>query len=203
MPDSGVRSRRDDFTGLIDSISKLFAVDGRVPRSDAALLRRKYDVSSDEVSAAFWRVAFRHDPLRALDRAAVDSKDRDYLSDLQHRWAFIVHVLARLGPLHRPKRRPEDSTFGEALAQEDYSELRLAKLLRAREQSFYPAARRVVQLMQGRRRAFDVSDLASLTLAKPYTWEPGNRYHYEPEMAVRDRITLQYVRITDRKRDKS
>ncbi len=129
------------------------AMSGPLSAGDLAELRR---LEPDDPSApAFWKV------MAAYIRPAVRLPDgEDALERAEQRWAAILNAMAVLENLHHPGRR-----LGEALATAGYSELRFARLLRARDSGVLYAVRRTAMFLRSKGEPVDCSDLADLILS--------------------------------------
>ncbi len=82
------------------------------------------------------------------------------------RWARLLALMAQAAGLHRP-----DRSFGQALAEAGFSELRFERLLRANEENLWPYLRRAVGYLAAGGHAFDQVELARLVL----TWDSERR----------------------------
>lgn len=117
--------------------------------ADLADLRRLRP--EDPSSPAFWRLCAAY-----LSGSLPDGTDRD---EAERRWAAVLGALAHLRGLHRP-----DRPLGRALAEAGLSEMRLLRLLRARDGALYDAARGVVHYLSQRAAPADLAQLADLLL---------------------------------------
>lgn len=106
------------------------------------------------------------------------SPDRPPGPDEERRWALVLSGMARMSPRnHQPGRK-----LGRVLAEHDYSELRLARLLRSRGASFDSTVRRLSYFLSARGEPVDWTELAALIL----TVNP------EKAEAIRRRIARDY-----------
>ncbi len=120
---------------------------------DVAALRR---LDPDELSApAFWKVVTAH-----VAPAGYLTETGAARTEAERRWAAAVGTLALLGTTHRPNCR-----LGRALAAAGYSELRLVRLLRARERQLFTEVRTAARFLAAKGEPVDATDLARLVLS--------------------------------------
>lgn len=131
-------------------IARLAAVvDHDLSPGDLADLRR---MRPDEFwPPAFWKLCSEYLSDFLPGGAARDEAER--------RWAAVLGALAHLRGLHRP-----DRPLGRALAESGLSELRLLRLLRARDAALYDVARGVVHYLAQKAEPADLGQLADLLL---------------------------------------
>lgn len=139
------------LSALVNRIA--VALDKALPAGDVAALRR---LSPDDPgSPGFWKIVVSYlEPAGALPDGGSSREE------VEVRWAAILNVLARLGPLHRPGRR-----LGRALAACGFSELRLARLLRASGEPLVHESLMAGRFLAAKGEPADVTDLARLILS--------------------------------------
>jgi CRISPR system Cascade subunit CasB len=126
------------------------AVEDELHPGDVASLRRMHPGAPEPL--AFWKVAATY-----LDEALAGAGP---YSESERRWAVILAAIAELRGLHQPTRR-----LGHALAVAGFSEVRLARLLRARGQALADATRTAVRFLATKGEPVDLADLARLVLS--------------------------------------
>jgi CRISPR type I-E-associated protein CasB/Cse2 len=134
-------------------IRKLAAlIDHELPPGDVAELRR---LSSRDLTAlAFWRLAALHlipEGLLAANSSRSEEQERT--------WAAILSCMAYMKGLHSAQRSP-----GHALRDARFSELRLIRLLRSREERLLDNLRGVARYLASKGEAVDWTSLAVLAL---------------------------------------
>ena len=121
------------------------------PPGDLAALRRVKP--GDPSCLAFWKLAAAH--LEASLPAGGPHRD-----ETENRWGVILSAMAELAGLHQP-RRP----LGRALAEADYAEPRLERLLRARGEALSDCVRTMAHFLRSKAAGANQSDLAWLVLS--------------------------------------
>lgn len=107
---------------------------------------RRLDVQRPH-SPAFWRIMTAWGTI-------------DQTPESEMRWAVVLSGMARMAP--QPHR--QGYRLGRALAQADYSESRLFKLLRAQGTIFEDTVRRLCNFLAAKAEPVDWVELASLIL---------------------------------------
>ncbi len=147
-------ARHDDSTespgGRRSLVGRLaVALDRQVSPGDLADLRRLRP--EDPTSPAFWKLCATY-----LAGWLPHGPGRD---EAERRWAAVLGALAHLRGLHRP-----DHPLGRALAETGLSELRLLRLLRARDRALFDVARGVVHILAQKAEPADLAQLADVLL---------------------------------------
>lgn len=144
-----------DLGQLVSQLAEAMSRD--LSSSEVAALRRPE--SLDLGALAFWKLAlYVLEPAGALDPPpAAPAEARD---EAARRWAALASGLAHLGPLHQPA-----PSLGAALARAEYSEQRLARLLRARGHGLLAAARAAARFLAAKGQPVDWADMADLVLS--------------------------------------
>lgn len=137
------------LSSIVSALAR--AIDTHLPPGDVAALRRM--PTGELATPAFWRLAgtvlegvLRGDGPTALER--------------ERQWATIVSALAVSAGLHSSRR-----SFGAALAEAGYSELRLTRLLRAHGATLPAEVRAATAFLSSKAVPFDGVDLAALVLS--------------------------------------
>ena len=135
-------------TSLISSLAR--AIDNKLSTGDVAQLRKLEP--SDPSAPAFWRIVFGYlEPAKALP---AEGRLRDVV---EQRWAAVLSAMAIAKGLHQPSQR-----LGKALAEAQYSELRLTRLLRAEADTLMDLVRTTARMLAAKQVRFDAKGLADL-----------------------------------------
>lgn len=173
MPDEPQNTLPEGERTLASTVNALARTMARMSPGDVASLRR---LTPDDLAVpAFWKlagIALEHE----LAGGGVEDRER--------RWAVVVASVAVASGLHAPGR-----PLGDALAAAGYSELRLARLLRAHAAALPPEVRGATAYLASKAVAFDGADVAALVLS-----DGG-----PSEEAVRRRIAKSYYAFISRK----
>jgi CRISPR system Cascade subunit CasB len=139
-----------DLPRVIRQIAIL--IDRELSTGDVAELRR---LSPRDLTApAFWRLAAIHlIPNGLLTASPARSEEQE------RAWAAILSGMAHMKGLHSPKR-----SVGHALRDARFSELRLTRLLRSRDETLLDSLGGVSRYLVSKGEAVDWTDLAALTL---------------------------------------
>jgi CRISPR type I-E-associated protein CasB/Cse2 len=115
------------------------------------------------------RAPSRPDFWRAMERVVRPVCAVPDRAEEEERWALLIHAMALMAPLvHRRAQPPGFETSpGAVLAEEDYSELRLERLLRSRGPALVQEVAALAQFLHQRGRAIDWVRFAPLILAAP------------------------------------
>ncbi|MCU7928140.1 MAG: type I-E CRISPR-associated protein Cse2/CasB [Candidatus Thiodiazotropha sp. (ex Dulcina madagascariensis)] len=131
------------LASVIGSISGLIASEN-FPNSDRATLKRMDPKKEPPLS--FYRFAFRHLP--------------QHWQAQRKTWQTILNGMALMSPpIHRP-----DQPLGKVLAEEDYSEARLERLLAAEDETRRTLILRAVRFLAAKKQPVNWTDLAGLLL---------------------------------------
>lgn len=160
---------RQSAAAVVHRIAAMLA-SGAIRAGDAAELRR---LMPDDASApAFWKL------MAELIMPVLNLPSRGPArDDAERRWAVVLNALAHLTGLDAP-RRP----LGDALAASGMSELRFARLLRARGDRLAIEVRIAARFLASKAETANLTDLADLVLSD------GHR-HAE---SVRRRVARSY-----------
>lgn len=124
-------------------------VERELSPGDLADLRRLRP--EEPASPAFWKLAATY-----LSDSLPGGPGRE---EAERRWAAVLGALANLRGLHR-----SDRPLGRALAEAGLSEMRLLRLLRARDAALYDVTRGVVHYLAQKAEPADLGQLAGLLL---------------------------------------
>jgi CRISPR system Cascade subunit CasB len=163
---SQASQKAESLSQLVGRIAWMLT--NQAPPGDLAALRRLKP--GDPSCLAFWKIAAAY-----LESSLPGGGPRR--DETENRWSVILAAMAELEGLHQP-RRP----LGSALAEVDYSEIRLLRLLRARDEALADAVRTMAHFLRSKTTGANQSDLAQLVLSA------GRR----DEEAVRRRIARNY-----------
>lgn len=125
-------------------------------------------VPGREPGTAFWRFAFRHLPDGAINDPVLED------------WQTILAGMALMSPHHHQRGRH----FGEVLASNGFSELRLERLLQAEPETMRILVLRAARFLGAKQQPFDWVDVASLLFAR----------NADAAERVRRRIARDYYR---------
>ncbi len=159
--------------GLIARLA--LTMDKQLSPGDLAELRRLRP--EEPASPAFWKLCAAY-----LSSWLPSGGSRD---EAERRWAAVLGALAHLRGLHRP-----DHPLGRALAEVGLSEMRLLRLLRARDAALYDVVRGVVHYLAQKGEPADLSQLADLLLD-----QDGDRAE-----TIRRRIARDFYAVDERAR---
>lgn len=118
-------------------------IDNTLGNGDVAALRR---AASGAYAPAFWRLIIELVP-----------ESRRSGPVMEQRWACVTSLLATCAGLHDPKVRA-----GRALAESNWSETRLVRLLEAREEQLESAIRQVGHYLASKQHRANLAELAAL-----------------------------------------
>lgn len=149
-PESEIRTEASTLRSLVGRIGR--ALEKQLGPGDVAALRRLDPV--DPAVPAFFKLA-----ASVLDDAMPGSEEARL--EAERRWAAVLCAMALTRGLHHPGR-----PLGSALAQAGFSELRFTRLLRARGEHVFTAARAAAQYLASKAQPFDPVDLARLVLSE-------------------------------------
>lgn len=135
-----------------------------VPPSDLGQMRRARP--GDLGGPAFWKIAVSH-----LEPAGMlPPPDAPWRDEAERRWVTIVAGMAEMAGRHRRGRR-----LGRVLAENDLSEARVLRLLRATDQPLLATVRAVTHQLAASGSAVDWGDLAQLVTSDGEPWGEGVR----------------------------
>lgn len=144
------------------------AIQHALDPGEVAALRR---LDPESPSSAFWKVAATH--LESTGQL----RDGPGRQAHEVRWAVILRGLALMEGLHSPAIR-----LGRALAEAGYSEVRLNRLLRARDGALHDEATSAVRYLAAKAQEADLTEFALLLVSQ----------EEEPSDAIRRRIARDY-----------
>lgn len=149
----GIEVAHPTRTGLSDAINRIAAALRRngAAGARASLRRLHWD---DPTSPAYWRFLTEY-----VQEAGLLPADGEGRHDVEVSWAAILAATAQLADLHRPGR-----ALGLALAAARFSELRLVRLLRARDRALLENVRLAARYLAAKGEYVDCADLAWLVL---------------------------------------
>ncbi len=140
---------REEARGFRSLVGYLAVRVGHLGRGDAAELRR---LNPDQPwSAVYWRL------LASFTRKELFRIGGKTQDDAEKRWSVVLRALVHTGELNNPEAR-----LGRALAEAGYHELRMVRLLRAREEALLDEVSRVAKFLSVKAEPFDFCELASL-----------------------------------------
>lgn len=140
---------RESLSTLVARITT--AIDKRLGAGDVAALRRMQ--SHDPSCIPFWKIV-------AGDLAPSLPPTGARRDEMERRWAVLLSAMAELRGLHRPR-----CPLGRALAQADFSEHRVLRLLRAHGEVLGDSVRTVAHYLGSKAAGADLRDLAWLVLS--------------------------------------
>ena len=141
-------------TGLPATINRIAAALRHAGAAgDRASLRRLQP--NDPSSPAYWRFLDAY-----VEDAGFLPAGGERRHDVEVCWAAILAAIAQLAELHRPGR-----ALGDALAAADFAELRLVRLLRAREHALLENVRLTARFLAAKGEYVDCTDFARLVLS--------------------------------------
>lgn len=130
----------------------IFLIEKELSSGDRAALRKM--TAEDEGAPAFWKMA-----VSVLIPGGFMS-DSVGLRELQEKdWITILSALATMEGLHAPQQR-----LGRVLAEAEFSELRLTRLLRAEGISLHDQVRLMTTFLRSKGSTVDMADVARLVL---------------------------------------
>src|SRR5262245_47404356 len=143
-----VETKSDTLSSVVGKLA--WALSNTVTPGDLAALRRLKP--GDPSCLAFWKIVADHlagaFPERGLFREQAEA-----------RWGVVLSAMAELEGLHQPNR-----PLGRALAEADYSELRLLRLLRAHDEILADSARTMAHFLRSKADRCSQTDIARLIL---------------------------------------
>ena len=148
-----VESNEPGLTSLAGVVGRVaHAIDRILSPGDVAELRHL--APSDPFAPAFFKLmASIVDPDQKL---SAEGRTRDII---EHRWASFFQAAATMRGMHNPARK-----LGNALASAGYTELRLVRLLRARDNTLFKEIRTCAHFLAAKAQTCDLTDLAHLLL---------------------------------------
>ncbi len=144
-------SERASLASIVGRLAH--AVTRELSPGDVAALRRHR--VGRPLAPAFFRVS-----ALILDPAGALPSGERFREAAEERWAVIVAAIAELEGLHAPRRR-----LGEVLANADFSELRLLRLLRSHDEALADAIATTTHFLASRAADADLTDIAHLVLS--------------------------------------
>ncbi|GEM_PF-2039636 len=131
---------------LVEKLASTLAFAGR---GEIASLRRLN--IEEPFSPEFWKYVVSY-----------ISPDRPLTAEEEKSWAAIISGMAKMVPFHHRKGR----SLGKVLAENDFSEQRLLKLLRLQGQHLRAGIRRLAIFLSFRAEPFDWTTIAALLLTQ-------------------------------------
>lgn len=140
-------SNRIEYGKIVGKVANMMQKEGALSTGEMADLRR---ISPDQpFTSSLWRI------LMMLDLDHSPGWIRQEL--WERRWATIFMGMAHCTGLHS-----YDTSFGEALAEAGWSELRFVQLMRAKDETLETHLRRVAQFLASKNQEANWTDVARL-----------------------------------------
>jgi len=154
-----------EFSGrLFQIISRISdAVNNRLSTGDIAELKRLNP--ADPCIPAFWKLMVSCVGEEGIHLAGKNNRD-----EAEQQWAVVLSAIAHMQNQHRQGRK-----LGDALAEAEYSELRLTKLLRATGDTLRNLIRGMTLFLVSKGEPFDPLDLARLIFSDGKPWSESFR----------------------------
>lgn len=159
------------LSSIIDSVADGIA-SGRFGKGGLAELRRLNIDSPDK--ATFWKIFV----------TAIAPSD-DISATNEREWAVILKGMGMMAPHHHSSKAP----LGFVLAQNDFSEMRLLRLLRSQGSTMNKCVMEVCHFLGQKRQPFDWYQMAMLILSKDI----------DKKESIRRRIASDYYRKVEKK----